>query len=163
MPENDGGDKGEDKQESKKERIDRELGELLQELRVAIPGVQVMLAFLLTVPFSQGFPQMTSGQRGVYFAATMATAVASVMFITPSVYHRLRWRAYDKERMLLTANRTSIAGSVFLALAIALVVFLVADVLFGIPGAGISAGVVASLLAWFWFALPLLRGRNDRR
>ena len=82
--------------ESKAERLDRELGELLQELRVALPGVQVLFAFLLTVPFSQGFDRLTGFQRDLYFGILLATALASILFIAPTAYHRLRWRDYDK-------------------------------------------------------------------
>jgi hypothetical protein len=147
--------------ESPKERVDRELGELLQELRVALPGVQVLFAFLLTVPFSQGFAQATSFQRDVYFASILCTAVSSVFLIAPTSYHRIRWRDYDKERMLFTANRLSIAGIAFLAAGITGAVLLVTDVLFEVVSASVTAGAIAGLLAWFWFGLPLLRGRTD--
>ncbi|HET6771316.1 MAG TPA: DUF6328 family protein [Actinomycetota bacterium] len=99
--------------EDRKQRVDRELIELLNELRVALPGVQVLFAFLLTVPFAQRFSQVSGLQRAVYFVALLATAVASVLFITPTAYHRLRWREPDKEQMLFTANRLTIAGTVF--------------------------------------------------
>jgi phosphoglycerol transferase MdoB-like AlkP superfamily enzyme len=147
--------------ESKGERLDRELGELLQELRVALPGVQVLFAFLLTVPFSQGFARMTAFQRGLYFTILLSTAVTSVMFIAPTAYHRLRWRDYDKEHMLLTANRLTIAGTVFLALSIGGAVYLIGDFMFGAGVASITAAAVAALLAWFWFGLPLFRKLRD--
>jgi VIT1/CCC1 family predicted Fe2+/Mn2+ transporter len=143
--------------ESKSERLDRELGELLQELRVALPGVQVLFAFLLTVPFSQGFADMSDFQRNLYFAILISTAITSVMFIAPSTYHRLRWRDYDKERLLVTANHLTIAGSVFLALSIGGAVYLIGDFMFGAGVAWIAAAVIAALLAWFWFGLPLTR------
>jgi hypothetical protein len=145
--------------ESKKERIDRELGELLQELRVALPGIQVLFAFLLTVPFSQRFNSRTELQRNVFFLTFLCTAIASILLISPTAYHRLRWRKYDKERMLITANRLTIVGLVFLALAIGGTVYLISDVLFGVGFAGITTVVVAGLVAWFWFGLPILRGR----
>jgi VIT1/CCC1 family predicted Fe2+/Mn2+ transporter len=144
-------------QESKSDKLDRELGELLQELRVALPGVQVLFAFLLTVPFSQGFTTMTDVQRNLYFAILLSTAVTSVMFIAPTSYHRLRWRDYDKERLLLTANRLTIAGSVFLALSIGGAVYLIGDFMFGAGVAWITAALIAALLTWFWFGLPLSR------
>jgi amino acid transporter len=143
--------------EDKKERVNRELIELLNELRVALPGVQVLFAFLLTVPFAQRFETVSELQRAVYFVALLATAVASVLFITPTAYHRLRWREPDKERMLFTANRLAIAGTVFLAVAMAAVVFLIADVIYGGWQAAAAAGGVGGLLAWFWYALPLSR------
>jgi hypothetical protein len=148
--------------ESKGGRLDRELGELLQELRVALPGVQVLFAFLLTVPFSQRFTRVTDLQRGTYFATFLAAATASVFLIAPTAYHRLRWREYDKERMLVSSTRLAIAGTVALALAITGAVMFTTDVLFGVPVAAGVAAAVAGLLAWFWFALPLLRRVRDR-
>ena len=97
--------------EGPKERVDRELIELLNELRVALPGVQVLFAFLLILPFSQRFREVTSAQRGVYFGAFVCTAVATALFIAPSSYHRLQFRQKDKERMLLSANKMAIAGT----------------------------------------------------
>jgi VIT1/CCC1 family predicted Fe2+/Mn2+ transporter len=152
--------------ESKSERLDRELGELLQELRVALPGVQVLFAFLLTVPFSQGFTTMTEFQRDLYFAILLSTAVTSVMLIAPTSYHRLRWRDYDKEQLLITANHLTIAGTVFLALSIGGAVYLIGDFMFGAGTAWITAAAVAALLTWFWFGLPLtrkLRGESSDR
>lgn len=148
--------------ESKKERIDRELGELLQELRVALPGIQVLFAFLLTVPFSQRFGSLNAAQRGIYFATILCTAIASILLISPTAYHRLRWRKYDKEQMLETANRLTIVGLVFLALAIGATVYLISDVLFGVGVAAMVGAGIGALVAWFWFAMPLLRGREDR-
>jgi Family of unknown function (DUF6328) len=147
--------------ESKKERIDRELGELLQELRVALPGIQVLFAFLLTVPFSQRFGSLTDVQRNLFFVTFLCTAMASILLISPTAYHRLRWRKYDKEQMLVTANRLTIVGLAFLALAIGGTVYLISDVLFGGGVAGTVTAVVAGLLVWFWFGLPILRGRED--
>jgi hypothetical protein len=148
-------------QESTKERLDRELNELLQELRVALPGVQVLFAFLLTVPFSQGFTQMSALQRDVYFGTLLATALASILFISPTAYHRLRWRQYDKEQMLVTSTKLAIAGIVALALAIAGAVFLIGDFMFGFGAAAVSVAAVAACLVWFWFGLPLMRKARD--
>src|SRR5438309_6046704 len=97
-------------EESQKERRDRELIELLNELRVALPGVQVLFAFLLIVPFSNGFPRMTSLQRDVYFVAFLCALVSAVLLIAPSIHHRLRFRAQYKEQLLLRANRLTIVG-----------------------------------------------------
>jgi predicted membrane channel-forming protein YqfA (hemolysin III family) len=145
------------KDESKDERLDRELIELLNELRVALPGVQVLFAFLLAVPFTQRFEQLTSTQEGVFFASFLATAVATVLLIAPSAYHRLRWREHDKEQMLLTSNRLAIAGTIFLALAMVAVVYLVTDLLFGSTATGIATALSGALFAWFWYGLPLTR------
>jgi hypothetical protein len=147
--------------ETKEERLDRELIELLNELRVALPGVQVLFAFLLTVPFTQRFAQVTEMQKNVYFTALLSAAVATVFLIAPSAYHRLRWRQRDKERMLVTANRLSIAGTVFLALAVTASVFVVTDFLFDALSAGLITGLIAGLFCWFWYGLPLVRAARD--
>src|SRR6266542_3312714 len=111
--------------EGEKERRDRELIELLNELRVVLPGVQVLFAFLLTVPFSNGYSRMTDLQRDVYFVTFLATTIATVLLIAPSTYHRNMIRWGDKERMLFTANRMTIAGTAFLAVAMASAVFVI--------------------------------------
>jgi phosphoglycerol transferase MdoB-like AlkP superfamily enzyme len=147
--------------EKDSERFDRELDELLQELRVALPGVQVLFAFLLTVPFSQGFTKMNELQRDVYFGTLLATALTSILFIAPTAYHRLRWRDYDKDRLLTTSTRLSIAGLVALAMAIGGAVFLIGDFMFGGGVAAVTTGAVAALLVWFWFGLPLARKLRD--
>lgn len=149
--------------EDQKERVDRELIELLNELRVALPGVQVLFAFLLIVPFSQGFDRMTDLQRGVYFGTFLGTAISSALLIAPSSYHRLRFRAGDKDRLLFSSNRMAIAGTVFLALSIAGVVFVIADILFGVLAASITTAAVAGWFGWFWYGLPLSRHRDGPR
>ena len=147
--------------ESKDERLDRELIELLNELRVVLPGVQVLFAFLLTVPFTQRFNEVTDLQKDAYFASFLCTAVATVLLIAPSAYHRLQWRQRDKENMLVVANRLAIAGTVFLALAVTGSVFFVTDFLFGALATGIVTGLVAGLFTWFWYGLPLTRRLRD--
>ena len=147
--------------ESKDERLDRELIELLNELRVALPGVQVLFAFLLIVPFSNGYPNITELQKDVYFITFLCTAAASAFLIAPSAQHRLRWRQRDKERLLVVANRQAIAGSVLLAGAMCGATFLVTDVLFEVTSAAIVTGCVAALFTWLWFGWPLLREAQD--
>ena len=145
--------------ESKSERIDRELIELLNELRVALPGVQVLFAFLLAVPFAQGFGTVTSFQRGLFFAVLLCTAVASVLLIAPSAYHRLHFRQHNKEELLLTSNRLAIAGLGFLALAMIGAVVLITDFLYSTTASVIVGVVGAVLFGWFWALLPLTRRR----
>ena len=96
--------------ESKEERLDRELIELLNELRVALPGVQVLFAFLLGVPFTQRFGEVTDLQKDVYFLTFLCAAVATALLIAPSAYHRLDWRRGDKEHLLVVSNRLAIVG-----------------------------------------------------
>ena len=106
--------------ESTGERLDRELMELLQELRVMLPGVQVLLAFLLIAPFQQRFAQLPGSLRNAFFAAIACATLATALLIAPSAHHRLRWRARDKERLLRIGNQLALWGTVFLAAAIVL-------------------------------------------
>jgi hypothetical protein len=139
------------------EDLDRELIELLNELRVALPGVQVLFAFLLAVPFANGWRRVTDFQRDVFFVAFLCTAVATILLIAPSTYHRLRWREHDKEHMLVTANRLTIAGSAFLAAAMTSVVLLITDLLFSLPWALVATAAAAIGFGWFWYVLALTR------
>jgi predicted membrane channel-forming protein YqfA (hemolysin III family) len=149
-------------EESKDERLDRELIELLNELRVALPGVQVLFAFLLAVPFTQRFEGLTGAQEDVFFAAFLCTAVATALLIAPSAYHRLRWREHDKEHMLQLSNRLAIAGTIFLAAAIVAVVYLVTDLIFGLAATLVATTLAAILFAWLWYGLPLVRRVRGR-
>lgn len=144
-------------QESKQ---DRELIELLNELRVVLPGIQVLFAFLLVVPFSQGFVDTTATQKKVYYASFILTTIATAFLIAPTSYHRLRWRVQDKEHILTISNRLAIIGTGFLALAMSCVVFFITDFLYS--GITVLATALAALLfAWLWYGLPLLRALRD--
>ena len=151
-----------DDEQRKEHDLDRELIELLNELRVALPGVQVLFAFLLIVPFSNGWDQVTEVQRYVYFVAFLCAALASAFLIAPSTYHRLRWREGDKEHMLVMGNRLAIWGAVFLAGGMTATVFLITDVLFKNEWAAIVAAAVGGTFVWLWFGLALLREARDR-
>jgi Family of unknown function (DUF6328) len=145
------------REETEGERLDRNLGELLQELRVALPGVQVLFAFLLAVPFQQGFADITSFQKDVYFATLLLTALSAALLISPSAYHRLTFRMQQKDHLIFLANRFTIAGLACLALAMTGAIVLITDVLFS-TGATIVTGVAAlSVFVLFWYALPLQR------
>ncbi len=143
--------------ESKEEQLDRELIELLNELRVALPGVQVLFAFLLGVPFTQRFQDVSDLQKDAYFFTFLCTAAATALLIAPSAYHRLTWRQHDKEHLLKVSNLLAISGTFFLAVAIASTVFVVTDLLFDTTSAAIITGLTAGFYAWFWYGLPLLR------
>ena len=149
--------------ESPKERVDRELIELLNGLRVILPGVQVLLAFLLTVPFSQGFAKATPTDRIVYFATVLLTVAATGALTMPAAYHRIRFRQGDKEKMLQISNVFAIVGLVLLTLAMASVVFLITSVLYGTGAAVPVALVVLAVLGFSWFAVPLFRKVEDGR
>jgi hypothetical protein len=144
-------------EESKDEKLDRELIELLNELRVALPGVQILFAFLLTVPFTQRFSQATELQRDMYFFTFLCAAASTALLIAPSAYHRLTWRQHDKEHLLKISNGFSIAGTVFLAIAMASTVFVVTDVLFEVTAAAVVAGATAAFYFGLWYVLPLVR------
>jgi cation transport ATPase len=152
---------GATQEESEQERINRELIELLNELRVALPGVQVLFAFLLAVPFTQRFRQLTDAQEYAFFLSLLCTAFGSVLLIAPSAYHRLRFRQHDKEQLIQTANRLSIAGTIFLALAMTSAVYLITDLLFNAPVTLIVTAVTGATFAWFWYGLPLSRKTRD--
>ena len=153
-------------EEDRKERVDRELIELLNELRVALPGVQVLFAFLLVVPFQQGFQDVGDLARQVYFAGLASAAIAIAFLIAPASYHRLNVRrgVEEKERMLNINNKLTLIGTVFLAIGMSCSVFLVADVLFGEFFAAIAAAAMALLIGSLWYVLPLVarRGATDR-
>ncbi len=158
-----GTEKGEDG-ENHKERLDRELIELLNELRVALPGVQVLLAFMLTLPFAQRFGALSNLQRGTFVVALLTTSCAIVFLMTPTSYHRLRWRHGDKEQILSTSNRLSIVGIALMGVGLASVVFLIMDInLVSTPTALAVALAITILIAYLWFGLPLIRLARDAR
>jgi peptidoglycan biosynthesis protein MviN/MurJ (putative lipid II flippase) len=144
-----------DDRESPAERANRELIELLNELRVALPGVQVLFAFLLTVPFSQGFAQLDDSDRRVYFAAVLATAAATLCLIAPSAHHRLRFRSGVKEQLLQVANVFTIVGLSLLAFAMSAVTYVIADVIYPGTVPRIVAGVLAGAFVVVWFVVPV--------
>jgi hypothetical protein len=151
------GDPGSRSDEDQSERIDRELIELLNELRVALPGVQVLFAFLLTVPFSQGFVTTTAFQRDLLFGVLAATAISAALLIAPSAWHRLRFRQRDKELILSVSNRMAIAGLGFLAIAMVGAVMLIANYAFSETLTVVSGIVAVLVFGGLWYALPLAR------
>ncbi len=150
-------------EESRKERIDRELMELLNELRVALPGVQFLFAFLLVVPFQQQGVQLSDFQRDVYLATLLAAAVATGLLIAPAAQHRVLFRQHDKEALLRRSNRSAFLGLTVLALAIVGAVLLVTDVLFDLALAGITAAAIGLFLAWWWIAVPFWKRAHNRQ
>ena len=149
--------------ETRKERVDRELLELLNELRVALPGVQILFAFLLIVPFQQTVQQASEFQRDVYFVTLLAVCVATGLLIAPAAQHRVLFRQQDKEGLLHRSSRMAYAGLVVLALAIITAVLLVTDVLFSRTQAWISAVAVAAVLAWWWVVVPFWQRSHNRQ
>jgi|SRR5688572_17449372 len=152
-PDEPGGQPG----ETEKERVDRELIELLNELRVALPGVQVLFAFLLVVPFQQRFTTVTQFQKTVYFVTLLCAAAATILLIAPSANHRILFRAREKPQLLKTANRMTIVGLAALASAVVGVVLLISDYLYGDETTVVITAVTALGFAVFWYLVPLVR------
>lgn len=156
------------REETEDERLDRNLGELLQELRVALPGVQVLFAFLLAVPFQSGFKEITPFQEKVYFATLLCTAISAALLISPSAYHRMTFRFQRKRELVFTANRMTIAGLGVLALAMTGAIMLITDVLFGTVATVAFSAAALTMFVLLWGVLPLrqrlsLKGRGLRR
>lgn len=157
-------------EETEKERLNRKLIELLNELRVALPGVQVLFAFLLILPFNSGFAETSDLQRAIYAGALICAAIASALLIGPAAYHRHRFYRLEEEtleekkEMIVAQDHLAAGGIFFLAVAMSGSVFLVLDVLFGLVTAVIAAIGLGLTYVWFWYALPVARrvGRSRR-
>jgi hypothetical protein len=143
--------------ESEQERADRNLDELLGELRIALPGVQVLFAFLLVVPFNQRFAGVTPFQEKLYLGTLLCAAAATAFLIAPSMHHRISFRRQDKEYLVVASNRLAIVGLTLLALAMTGAIVLVTDVIFG-RATTVAAGVlVGAVFAVLWYAVPIRR------
>ena len=140
--------------ESPKQRVDRELIEMLNELRVALPGVQILFGFLLTVPFAQRFSQITQTQRAAYLATLLLLALASLLFIAPAAQHRVLFRHHDKEALLLRASRYARVATVVLLAALALGIYFIVETVYPGPMAIVAAVAVWVIGAWLWVVVP---------
>jgi hypothetical protein len=148
--------------EDPQERTARELIELLNELRVILPGVQVLFAFLLMVPFTQRFPDLDDLETGFFFMTLLCTAVATALLIAPSAHHRILWRGGVREQRLVLGNILTIAGLIFLLPAIVGVVFVITAFIFGLTAAVVVTGLLALFFVMLWFVFPLrYRGKED--
>jgi len=150
-------DARQDRNETEKERLDRNMTELVGELRVALPGVQVLFAFLLTVPFNQRFSQVTSFDETIYLITLLSTAVATALLLAPSALHRIEFRQDDKQHIVKIANRYAIAGFAALLVSVTGAVLLVTHFLYSDTTSYISTAAVAVLLAMCWYVMPILR------
>ena len=150
-------------QEDTKERLEREHGELVEELRALIPGAEVLFGFLLAIRFTTGYDNLSDSQRYVYYFTLLSTAVALVCYLSPAAHHRIRFRAGDKEYTLRKGNHEAIAGTVAASLAFTGALFLVTDLVFGTPQAIVVALVFFGLIAWRWWLLALYRAWEDRK
>jgi hypothetical protein len=146
-----------DPRSEEERRRDRQMIELLNELRVALPGVQILFAFLLTVPFSQRFPMLTPFQRDVFYVTLLATTLSTACLIAPSASHRIRFHKSDRNWLIESANTLLIAGLAFLAMAIGAAVLLVTDLMFDGARVWVYGALVWSVIVVLWFVRPLLR------
>jgi Family of unknown function (DUF6328) len=153
----------EERQEDTKARLEREHGELIQELRALIPGAEVLFGFLLAIRFTERFEELSDPQRYVYYVTLLATSAALVFYLATSAHHRLRFRAGDKEFALGKGNRDTIAGTVAAAIAFTGVMYLVTDLVFGTWQAIVAASTLFALIVWRWWAVALYRTWQDRR
>jgi hypothetical protein len=143
--------------ESEEERADRNLSDLLQELRVALPGVQVLFAFLLTVPFSNRFDDLSNFQEKLYFGVLIAVALATVLLVAPTIGHRILFRRQQKEYIVTISNNLALIGMALLAVSMCGAIALISDFLFGATTAIISTIVMAAAFIGFWFTGPIIR------
>jgi Family of unknown function (DUF6328) len=150
------------RQESVAQRADRNIGELVQELRVAGLGVQVLFGFLLSLPFTMRFTKLSGGQRDLYLTSLVLAALATVLLIGPVAYHRLVFRQGMKEQLVRFSNTLAILGLAAVGGAVLIAVLLVTDFVAGAVAAGLITGVLACMLAALWFAVPLTQ-RRDRQ
>jgi hypothetical protein len=149
--------------ESEDDRLNRNLDQLLQELRIVLPGVQVLFAFLLAVPFSSRFGKVDSFERDIYFAALLLSAVAVALLMAPSMQHRILFRHAQKRYLISSASLMTIAGMTALALATVLSLVLVAHFLFGSAAAWFAGGLSFGAFSVLWYALPIERRITNRR
>ena len=149
-------------EETPKERADRELIELLNELRVVLPGVTVLLAFLLAVPFAKGWPRTTAFQRDVFVVAFLGTAVSVALLTAPSSYHRLRFRHGNKEHIVKIGNRLTIGGIAASAVSLEAVVLLVMDYVLSLGAAVAAAASLFGVVVTFWYGIAFWARLRDR-
>jgi hypothetical protein len=149
--------------EDEAERLDRELLELLNELRVVMPGVQLLFGFLLTVPFQQRFGEIDDFQRIVYFVTLLLVAAAAAFLMAPTPFHRLTFRRHQKPYLIKLATRQTIAGMVLLALGMNGALLLLADLLFTSTTVVVVMAGSAAFFAWLWFGLACVRLASGRR
>jgi hypothetical protein len=144
-------------EETEGQRLNRELEELLQGLRVLLPGVQVLFAFLLTVPFAQRFTELNTAERAVFVGALVGAAMASALLVAPSAFHRILFRERDKEWLVTQSNRFAIAGTIFLAASMTCALYLVVEVIYGSGVGAVVAGAVGAIFLIVWYVVPLIR------
>lgn len=148
--------------ETEEERDDRNLAELLQELRVAGLGVQVLFGFLLSLPFTSKFSQLSGGQRNLYLTSLTLAAVSTALLVGPVAYHRWVFRRRQKEHLVRAANVLALLGLAAVALAVSAAVWLVTSFVASGGPAVLITVIVVVMFGGLWFAFPLARRRIDR-
>ena len=151
-------------QPDEERKRDRQMIELLNELRIALPGVQILFAFLLTVPFTMRFGQLTPFQRNAYYVTLIAATLSATCLIAPSAAHRLRFHQGERAWIIESANELMIAGLAFLAVALGCSVLLITDIMFDGARVWIYSGALATFIVGLWFGRPLqrhLRGKSS--
>jgi Family of unknown function (DUF6328) len=146
-----------------KDELDQEWSELVEEHRLAMPGTQVLFAFLLVLPFQRRFEELSNQQTYVYYSALLCAAVAIVLLIAPTAAHRMLWRHGDKEALLRTSTITAIAATAFLGAGMTASVYLITDFLFGEPATAVVTSILAGLFVGFWYGFPLVRRLRARK
>jgi hypothetical protein len=144
-------------EETERERLNRNLDQLLQELRVALPGVQVLFAFLLAVPFATRFDRVDQFERVVFFVALLFAALSLVLLMAPSIQHRILFRHDQKHYLVHAGTALAIAGMSSLACSVTLSLALVAHFLYGMWAALIAGGAAIVAFGLIWYALPIKR------
>ncbi|MGN9809037.1 DUF6328 family protein [Micromonospora sp. BQ11] len=150
--------------ESEKQRWQRNFADLLQELRVAQTGVQILFAFLLTLPFSNGFTRTTNFQKDVYIVSLLAAAAATAMIISPVAFHRALFRQGRKPELVRFAHRMASGGLAFMLISMVAAVLLITDFVLDRPIAFVLSGLTAIWFLTFWAILPFARrswGEDD--
>ncbi len=156
-------DVSEDRDETPDERLDRNTIELLNELRIAGTGIQVLFAFLLVVPFNAGWSRTSAFERTVYFVTLVLVAIATFLLIAPAVHHRLLFRRHEKPYLIAVANQLAITGFVFLALGFTGILVLLSDYVVGGIAPIVAGALTLAMTGWLWFALPLGRRALEER
>jgi cation transport ATPase len=146
-----------ERSDEEQERLNRQMTELLNELRVAMPGVQVLFAFLLTVPFQQRFQDVNDFQRDVYFIALLAAMTATAFLIAPSAYHRIAFQTHEKPRIIRVGSVQFVCGIVALAIAMNCAVLLVTDFIFQTTTVVVTLALTGSLFGWLWLGVGMWR------
>jgi hypothetical protein len=150
--------------EDRPESFSDEWARFINELRLVLPGVQLLFGFLVTVPFTTKFGTLSLDMRRVYFGAFLSATLATAFLVAPAVYHRMHWRqdVRDKERMFRLCNRLSIAGIGLLAMAMILSVYVLSTLIFEPVLAWIMSAASVLVFGWLWFGLPLTQRQRER-